>query len=189
MAKKEKGKKQGDQGVQAWFPKSPSFTAHLRTDSHDQACISVGTARAWRHLPCWVVLGQHDSSPAFRLGGSHPRGKCAYICFRLSFFLLVSLNSPLSVWISGMHFTLSASLLYASYVLDPCLKSEVCLFLLFFFFFLRVMFYLAGIFRTSSPRGSISSNPERTALREAASLYRSLATKGRWSERQRIIVS
>ena len=39
-----------------------------------------------------------------------------------------------------MHFTLSASLLYASYVLDPCLKSEVCLFLLFFFFFCELCF-------------------------------------------------
>ena len=27
------------------------------------------------------------------------------------------------------------------------------------------MFYLAGIFRTSSPGGSISSNPEKTAPR------------------------
>ena len=51
------------------------------------------------------------------------------------------------------------------------------------------MFYLAGIFRTSSPRSSISSNPERTALREVASLYTSLTTKGKWSEHQRIIVS
>ena len=32
-----------------------------------------------------------------------------------------------------------------------------------FFLFLRVMFYLVGIFRTSSLGDSISSNPERTA--------------------------
>ena len=30
---------------------------------------------------------------------------------------------------------------------------------------LRVIFYLVGIFRTSSLGGSISSNPERTALK------------------------
>ena len=39
------------------------------------------------------------------------------------------------------------------------------------------MFYLMGIFRTSSPGDSISSHPERTALRRWAAgvrLYRSL---------------
>ena len=35
----------------------------------------------------------------------------------------------------------------------------------FFFFFLRVMFYSVGIFRTSSPACGISSKPERTASR------------------------
>ena len=34
-----------------------------------------------------------------------------------------------------------------------------------FFLFLRVMFYLVGIFRTSSLGDSISSNLERTVLR------------------------
>ena len=126
-------------------------------------------------------------SSVSRLGGSYPRGKYVHICFHLSFSLLVSLNSPLSVWISGMHFhSLCLSLLCFI-----CFRSLFKIRSLFIFivFFLRVMFYLAGVFRTSSPRDSISSNPERTALREAASLYRSLATKGRWSECQRIIVN
>ena len=35
----------------------------------------------------------------------------------------------------------------------------------FLFFFLRVMFYLVGVFRALSPGDSISSNSERTALR------------------------
>ena len=55
------------------------------------------------------------------------------------------------------------------------------------------MFYSEEIFRTSSPGGSISSNPERTALRRQgggeARLYKSFATKGRLSECQKIIVN
>ena len=51
------------------------------------------------------------------------------------------------------------------------------------------MFYSAGIFRTSSPGGSISSNSENCCNEvggRGAKLYRSFATKGRWSEHQKI---
>ena len=49
---------------------------------------------------------------------------------------------------------------------------------------LRVLFYLAGIFRTSSFRGSISSDPERTIpgrpeWEGESRLYRRFSTKGR----------
>ena len=47
---------------------------------------------------------------------------------------------------------------------------------------LQVEFYLAGIFRTSNPGDSISSDPERTALKgqkRGARLYRSFATEDR----------
>ena len=158
-------------------------------NAHDQACISVGTAQTSRHLLCfvwwcWVSVTTllFPDWEGLTLGAN----MCIFAFAYLSLSLFPSTLLLLSEFLACIS-TLSASLFYASYVLDPCLKSEVCLFLLFFF--LRVMFYLAGVFRTSSPRDSISSNPERTALREAASLYRSLATKGRWSERQRIIVN
>ena len=47
---------------------------------------------------------------------------------------------------------------------------------------MRVMFYLVGIFRASSPGDSISSDDERSCSEEArggAGLCRSFATKGR----------
>ena len=53
------------------------------------------------------------------------------------------------------------------------------------------MFYLVGIFRTSSLGGNISSGPVRTALRssEGAWLNRSFTTKGRESEHQMIVAN
>ena len=49
-------------------------------------------------------------------------------------------------------------------------------------------FSLVGIFGTSSPGDSISSNPERTALRQESG-YIEVCNKGKWSELQKIIVS
>ena len=49
-------------------------------------------------------------------------------------------------------------------------------------------FSLVGIFRTSSPGDSISSNPERTVLRQEESGYIEVCNKGKWSELQKIIV-
>ena len=53
------------------------------------------------------------------------------------------------------------------------------------------MFNLVGIFRTSSLVDSISSDPEITALRKeiSQSIQRSLATNGRQSEHQKVIVN
>lgn len=53
------------------------------------------------------------------------------------------------------------------------------------------MFYSVGSLSTSSPGGSISSDPKRTTLMGwelGARLYRSFATKDRWSECQKMIV-
>ena len=56
-----------------------------------------------------------------------------------------------------------------------------------------VMLCLVGIFRTSRPKGSISSNPERTALWKRgvgeSRLYRSFATTGSHCKGQKIIVN
>ena len=58
---------------------------------------------------------------------------------------------------------------------------------------LRVMFYLMQIFRTSSPEDSISSDPERTVWRRrwcgGSRVIQKLATRGRESEHQKIIVN
>ena len=57
---------------------------------------------------------------------------------------------------------------------------------------LRVTFYSVGIFSTSGPGGSISSDPKRTTpmgWELGARLYRSFATKDRWSECQKMIIN
>ena len=54
------------------------------------------------------------------------------------------------------------------------------------------MFYSVGIFRTSSPGDSSSSNSERTIQGgedRGSQIYRSFATKGRWSDSQKFIVN
>ena len=83
---------------------------------------------------CLVVLGQCDNSPLFPdwEGLTLGANMCIFAFTYLSLSLFPSTLLFLSEFLACIS-TLSASLFYASYVLDPCLKSEVCLFLLFFF--------------------------------------------------------